>query len=122
MADEPTPQRRTEGKLSPSPRPLAEREPLTVTVVQPAAEEPAAAVETPARRTAIPSYAIWPRVPRWYWVLLAIAAAVVFASYEVQWRHVLKYAAQHRWLPKPVVRVEHSVERHLLGERTSSKH
>ena len=105
-------------------RPVAEHEPLTITVVEPATtEEPTvqvggrAATRIPhdtTRRIPDRPTAIIP-VPRWYWVFVILTAALLYLNYRMVWAERFHYWLTHRLLPPQVVRVEDSIWRHTLG-------
>src|SRR5437016_5262999 len=106
MADRPPhdPQRQPESLPRPKP-PVVEREPLTVTVVEPAVAEEAlqheVQVEAPSR------FELWR--PSNLGVLLIAAGVLLFTLYRLQFSPLIL-----RW--------EHGLERRIFGERSYEAH
>jgi hypothetical protein len=118
MATDPAPKdapQPLESPLQPE-RPVAEPEPLTVTVIEPvtvrevaAPAPPATTVREPLRIARIP-------VPRWYWALVVVAVSLVMMDYRYVWAPRIQKFLEHRVLPARIVRYEHSIWRHTFGE------
>ena len=124
MADDPKPERKKASQeQEPETRPVADHEPLTVTVVEPTTSDETAVQVTKPAATRIP-HAPVPRlperpsavpVPRWYWLLVILTAALLYANYRMVWAERIHYWMDHRLLPRVVVRAEHSIWRHTFG-------
>ena len=100
---------------SPAERPVADRESLTITVIEPAASHDSAVrvpheptVRLPPRPARIP-------LPRWYWLFLVLAATLLYINYRVVWAERIHDWVVHRMLPPRVVRLGDSIWRHTLG-------
>jgi hypothetical protein len=116
MVEGPDPKRQKAASEPRPERPTAEREPLTVTVVEPAVAHQTAVrvphdttVRPPVRVGRIP-------LPRWYWALLVLAASILYIDYRMVWAERFHDLLVHRLLPPRVVQIEHSVWRHVFGE------
>lgn len=89
---------------APQTRPVAEREPLTVTVLDSTADT-AVQAEAPV---AIPQRVGW-EIPMWVAPLLGLAAVLLFGVYRLQYAPL-------------VLRFEHGIQRRVWGERDYDAH
>ena len=115
MLDDRERERQKASSPLPAERPVAEREPLTITVIEPAVSHDTAVrvphdtgVRVPTRPARIP-------LPRWYWALVVLAAALLYVNYRVVWSEQIHDWMVHRLLPARVVRIERSLWRHTIG-------
>ena len=117
MAD--TKPERQKPRSEPQPeRPVAEHEPLTITVIEPAAShETSVRVRVPHDTTIRePEHVTRIPVPRWYWLLVGVAATLLFLDYKEVWEPRIVKVMEHRILPPRVVRIEDSLWRHTFGD------
>jgi len=119
-ADEPSLKHEPAAAKPRAERPVAEREPLTVTVIEPAVRQDTA-VRIPRLAERIGRHVELPRVPRWYWLLAVLAGVLLYTQLRV----VAGYVMRHRRVPAPIVRVEHGLQRRIssrpVGKAAASK-
>jgi hypothetical protein len=109
MPPEKPPEQRQKDAAVPRPQPpVVEREPLTVTVLDTPAAEPAvqtgAQVQIPERRQA----ERW-RGPSSFSLLVGLGAVLLFTLYRLQYAPL-------------ILRFEHGLQRRIMGERTFQAH
>jgi hypothetical protein len=104
------PKRQTVPSAPQPQRPVTEREPLTITVIEPAVQRDTA-VRVPRRAVRIARHIELPRVAGWYWLLAGLAAMLLLTQVQL----VTQYVRRHRLLPAPIVRIEHALQRHIIG-------